>query len=78
MIGQITASNLPNSARHWARRPLRAPFASTHSRWLSTMPRRRSAARLMSFASSLLTASLARSSASGGKVTARNESSIRM
>ena len=59
ITGQITASKLLNNSRHCARWRARAPSAITQSRWLNAMPRRRSAARLMSSGASLAAAAAA-------------------
>jgi len=59
MIGQITASKVLNSSRHCARSRVRPAFAATQSRWLSAMPRSRSAPRLSSLSGSAAAAALA-------------------
>jgi hypothetical protein len=56
MTAQITALN---SSRHCARSRVRPPSAISQSRWLSAMPRSRSAARLVSLSGSAAAACLA-------------------
>jgi hypothetical protein len=78
MIGQITASNVLNNSRHCALSLARAPSAITQSRWLSAMPRRRSAPRLVSLGGSAAAAFCAPAWTSGANVAPRNDNSIRI